>query len=289
VAADGGLPLSRIRLLLVALIFLFTGLTLPWRSLLSAVAHWRLQLAILALSLLLTPLALWALQDALSSLLGAELATGLVILAALPTTITSGVVLTREAGGNVAAAVLAAAGGNLLGVVVSPLWISLAVGTQAELDPWPVMRSLALLVLAPLALGMLLRLGCRAWCDERRKQLGIASNLCLLLILWPSLAGGFVNGDSLPASGTIALAGGLAVALHLLLLAAAWGTGRALGFARDDRICLLFAGSHKTLALGLPLLVLLFGDDPRLALFSLPLVIYHPLQLVIDAAIAPRL
>jgi len=95
------------------------------------------------------------------------------------------------------------------------------------------------------------------------------------------------GGDGSPWA-TLLVVAVWAVALRLVLLGAALLLAR---IASDDparRRAVVFTASEKTLALGLPLAVLLFEGDPRLALVTLPLIVFHPLQLLIDAGLASR-
>jgi sodium/bile acid cotransporter 7 len=46
---------------------------------------------------------------------------------------------------------------------------------------------------------------------------------------------------------------------------------------------------HKTIALGLPLIKAIYGRNPKVGLYALPLLIWHPLQLIAGSALAPRL
>ena len=65
-------------------------------------------------------------------------------------------------------------------------------------------------------------------------------------------------------------------------------TGGGLGLGRAERIAALFCGSKKTLASGVPMARLIFGAQPSLAIILLPIMIYHPLQLLICGALANR-
>ena len=82
----------------------------------------------------------------------------------------------------------------------------------------------------------------------------------------------------------------LAIVLLLLVFAfsAAWGLGGLLGLARADRMTLLFAGAHKSLATGAPMARLLF-PAAQAGLIILPLMLYHQLQLFLSAWLATRL
>jgi sodium/bile acid cotransporter 7 len=63
---------------------------------------------------------------------------------------------------------------------------------------------------------------------------------------------------------------------------------RAIDLPVAERITAVFCGSKKTLASGVPMARLIFGAHPGLGMILLPLMIYHPLQLVICGVLAGR-
>lgn len=79
------------------------------------------------------------------------------------------------------------------------------------------------------------------------------------------------------------------IGLLALLISSTWFTARALGLARQDAIVALFCGSKKSLAQGVPMARVIFGATPALAIVLLPIMIYHPLQLVVGGWLAGRL
>ncbi len=83
-------------------------------------------------------------------------------------------------------------------------------------------------------------------------------------------------------------------ALNILILVGLYYAGKLAGFSEPDRLTALYVGSHKTLALGLPLTAAVFGaDSPGYGFIILPLLFYYNIQLVssgvIRSYIAPRL
>jgi sodium/bile acid cotransporter 7 len=78
------------------------------------------------------------------------------------------------------------------------------------------------------------------------------------------------------------------VGLFALVMALTSTAARALGFSREDRITAIFCGSKKTLASGVPMAKLIFGAHPALGLILLPIMIYHPLQLIFCGLLAER-
>ena len=57
----------------------------------------------------------------------------------------------------------------------------------------------------------------------------------------------------------------------------------------EDRVAFLYSSTQKTLALGLPLLQIVFRDRADLAVLCTPLLIQHPLQLLVGSLLTARL
>jgi solute carrier family 10 (sodium/bile acid cotransporter), member 7 len=76
--------------------------------------------------------------------------------------------------------------------------------------------------------------------------------------------------------------------LLAVVLAATMVIGRLARLDRGDAIVLLFCGSKKSLASGLPMALVLF-PAATVGLTMLPLMLFHQIQLVVCAVIASRL
>lgn len=289
-AADANWPDS-VKLGLIAAIFLCSGLALRSEELGRGVGAWRLHLMIQGFAFVVTPLTCLAL-DQLWRWCGvdASLRLGLLVLGALPTTVTSCVVLTMAVDGNRAAALINATLGNLLGVVITPLWLVAITNTQqASLDIGSVMQKLGLVVVLPVIAGQLLRRPLRQRLTAATsKQLGQLSLALLLGVLWLVFARA---ADHRPDPATLAVCLGIVCLLHAVWLWLPWWLSQRprLDFSPSDRRCVLFCASQKTLALGLPLIALCFAGHPAMATISLPILCYHPLQLLVAALLVPRL
>ena len=63
----------------------------------------------------------------------------------------------------------------------------------------------------------------------------------------------------------------------------------SLGLRREQQVAASFCASHKTLAFGMPLLATLFGGGrhPSLGLLTLPLLVVHPMQLLLGGLVVP--
>ena len=51
----------------------------------------------------------------------------------------------------------------------------------------------------------------------------------------------------------------------------------------------LYGCTHKTVAMGIPLINAIYDGNPAIALYTLPLLIWHPMQLIIGTFLSPRL
>ena len=274
----------------VALIFFLHGLTLSLGALVAGARKWRLHLLIQAATFGLFPL----FGLALLALLGAHgspgLRTGLFFLCALPSTVSSSVALTAAARGNVAAALFNATLSSLLGVVLTPLWLSLALGSSGQSLPLgPVVLELVRWLVVPLAVGQGMRPLLGALAGRHRAQLSIVDRLTILLLVYTSFCDSVQGGVWGQGTASLALAAAASVGLLALALTVTWLAGRALGFDTADRIAALFCGSKKSLASGVPMARVIFGAEPSLALILLPIMIYHSLQLVVGGWLAGRL
>ncbi len=246
-------------------------------------------------SFVIAPLVAWALAPLLSTVSG-DLALGLLIAAAVPTTVASAAVWTRRAGGNDAVALLVMMVTNLSCFAVTPLLLWITTGTEVGSErfrPASMMLRLVLIVAVPLLVAQAIRRVPRvaAWSARRKTPLGVVCQLGMLTMV---LAGVAQCGDKLQAAGTqgigwIGWAATIAAALvvHLAALTSGQALGRLLGLPREDRIAVAFAGSQKTLLVGLGIAMgygSVFGP-----LAVLPMVVYHATQLVVDTLIADRL
>lgn len=274
----------------VALLFFLYGAKLSTASIIAGVTNWRLQLGVLATTFLVFPLLGIGMAAVTAPLLGAAFAAGLIYVGCLPSTIQSAVAFTALARGNVAGAVCAASISNLIGVVLAPLLVSLLMttGGPVSINPDAVWK-IAQQILLPFFIGQLARPLLISFLDRYKSTVTLYDRGVILLIVYVAFSAG-VSGGTFASAGPwvlAALAGVMA-----LMLALAFGAtillGRGAGLDRADRATLLFCGSTKSLATGLPMAGILFvGQD--VAAILLPLMLYHLIQLVTCALISQRM
>ena len=274
----------------IALIFFLHGLTLPFEALKSGTLRWPVHLLVQLATFVVFPLFGLLLMAAGAGWLPGDLRAGIFYLCALPSTVSSSVALTAAAGGNVPAALFNATLSSLLGVFVTPLWLSAVLGSAGHPLPiGPVILELALWLLLPLALGQLARLFFAGFAARHKHRISGIDRATIVLLVYTSFCDS-VKAGIWRSSALAPLVWTLAACCALLpaMLALLHLVSRAARFPTADRIAAMFCGSKKTLASGVPLAQLIFGAHPGLGMILLPLLIYHPLQLLVGGVLAGR-
>ncbi len=274
----------------VALIFFLHGLALAFKTLQAGTLQWRLHLVVQACTFLFFPLLGLVLLRVLGGGLPPDLRLGFFYLCVLPSTVSSSVALTAAAGGNVAAAVLNATLSSLLGIFLTPLWVGWMLHTGGVSIPLgPVILDLVLWLLLPLCLGQLTRPWLGAWARSHKLLINKVDRGTILLLVYTSFCDSMQRGvwSGRGVSAVLATLAGSFLLFYIVL----WVSGKTcdlLGFTWPDRIAAVFCGSKKTLASGVPMAQLIFGAHPGMGFILLPIMIYHPLQLLLCAGLANR-
>ena len=280
----------------IALVFFLHGIYLPLASLRRGVLAWRVHLVVQSLTYIVFPL-LWLAFDALfKQWMPRDLMLGFCYLAALPSTISSSVAMTALARGDVPVAIFNATLSSLLGIAFTPLLISwlgafsLQDGEAAHgISLGDTMLSIAKMLLLPIVAGQLLRPLIGDWFARIRPYTNNIDKVVILFIVYAAFCNSAQSGlwqqNGIGLIG-ITLAGTaffLAVVLWLSTVIA-----RRMGFTRADEIAIVFCGSKKTLASGVPMAALIFGAHPALSMIVLPIMLYHQLQLFVCSMLAHR-
>ena len=272
----------------VTLLFFLYGAKLDPGSVRAGFLNWRLQGLTFAATYLLFP-ALGLLMAALfGGVLGPQMTTGLLFLSILPSTVQSSIAFTSIAGGNVPAAICAASVSNMVGVVLTPLLAALVLhqeGGGVSLDA--VIRIGEQIVL-PFVIGQLLRRWIGGFVARHKVLTMLVDRGAILLIVYSAFSAGTVAGlwTQIPALSLVIL-----LAVVWLFLALAFGLmagmGLRFGLPGEDRVVLLFCGSTKSLASGLPIASALF-PAAAVGAIVLPTMLFHLSQLLLSSILAQR-
>ena len=275
----------------IALLFFLHGAKLSREALIAGIAHWRLHLLVLASTFVMFPLMGLALQPLALALLTPELTMGILFLCVLPSTVQSSIAFTALARGNVAAAVCSASASNFIGIFLTPLLVGALVlqGTAGAggsgLDQ---VLKIVVQLLLPFVAGQLLRPWIGAFIDRHKPVLRYVDQGSILLVVYTAFSESVVEGLWQHISGwTLAVLIGLSCLMLAIALGLAAWTSRRLGFSKEDEITIVFCGSKKSLASGVPMAKVLFAPS-ALGMIILPLMLFHQIQLMVCAVLAQR-
>lgn len=197
----------------VAVIFLISGLTMKSKVLWANALHWRAHFTVLSLSFLITSLITFGIvlgiRSANNPAFDDWMLVGMIVTFACPTTVSSNVVMTKQAKGNDVLTLCEVFVGNILGAFVTPALVLMY--TQG---PWAfgspknqgtgistselyaeVMKQLGLSVFIPLFVGQVVQNVLpqqTAWATSKL-YLGKVGSCMLLLIMFQSFSTAFAQ------------------------------------------------------------------------------------------------
>lgn len=225
------------------------------------------------------------------NIISKELADGMAVCASTPMAINTVVVLTKLAGGDEAAAIFNSAAGSLIGVFLSPLLILGYLGVTGDINLVDVFYKLALRLVFPVIVGQVLRrISAVKKCVTRNQLFFKRVQLyCLVFIVYTVFCQTFLNGSG-SSIGDIFLMILFQCLMLVAVMALAW---YMLKFMFPDkpelRVMGLYGCSEKSVAIGVPLINAIYANNPAVGLYTLPLLIWHPMQIVVGSLVAPRL
>lgn len=273
----------------IALLFFLHGAKLSRDAVIEGATHWRLHLVMLASTFAVFPMYGLMLRPLLAPLVTQSLYLGVLFLCTLPSTVQSSIAFTSMARGNVPAAVCGASASNLVGIFLTPLLVSVLSLSQAQggVSAGSVVNIIQQLLL-PFVAGQMARRWLAGWVERHRGFLRLIDQGTILLIVYTAFSEAVVSGlwHQLTPGTLASLVAVNLILLGLILLTTTYGS-RFLRFSRKDEISIVFCGSKKSLASGVPMAKLIFAGHP-VGLIVLPLMLFHQIQLLACAVLAQR-
>ncbi|MBC6609900.1 bile acid:sodium symporter [Hymenobacter sp. BT507] len=289
-SAASPLPWHTITTVGVSIIFFAYGLRLSPAKLKAGMRNWQLHMLTQLTTFALFPLLALAVRPFFTGEEGQLLWQSIFFLCALPSTVSTSVVMVSIALGNIPAAIFNATLSGLLGIVLTPLLAGLVLHTSAAGIPLQdLILDLVGQVIVPVAAGVLLNRWLGAFAERNGKLLRTSDQVIILLIVFTAFCESFAEGvfRSYAIQDVVLLSVGM-IALYFAVFGLVWGLGRLLGFPHEDRITAVFCGSKKSLVHGSVFASLLFPGAATGALL-LPLMLYHALQIIVASTMAQRM
>jgi len=285
------LPVNSIASIGISLIFFFYGLKLSSEQLKNGLQNWRLHLLVQSTTFILFPLLVLPFYPLLQNEKQELLWLACLFLAALPSTVSSSVVMTAMAKGNVTAAIFNASISGILGILITPLWMGLFLQkTSADFNFSQIYLKLTFEIVVPVILGLSLHRYFGKWALRYGKQLTQFDKSVILFIIYKSFSESFME----KIFGTIGVSELLLLFTIVLVLFffVYFFTGfmsRRLNFSIEDQIAAQFCGTKKSLVHGTVFSKIIFGTTPTVGLMLLPLMLFHAIQLIFVSVIATKL
>ncbi|KAM6301474.1 sodium/bile acid cotransporter 7 isoform 2-T2 [Aegotheles albertisi] len=273
-------PEITITYIAVSAIFFNSGLSLKTEELTSALMHVKLHLFVQIFTLVFFPAAIWLFLQLLSiTPINQWLLKGLQTVGCMPPPVSSAVILTKAVGGNEAAAIFNSAFGSFL------------LGSSSSVPFTSIFSQLFMTVVVPLIIGQIVRRYIKDWLERKKPPFGTISSCVLLMIIYTTFCDTFANPniDLDKFSLIIVVFIIFSVQMSFMFLTFLFSTRNNSGFTPADTVAIIFCSTHKSLTLGIPMLKIVFAGYEHLSLISVPLLIYHPAQILLGSLLVPTI
>lgn len=274
---------------IVSLLFFLHGAKLSREAIFAGIGHWKLHLWIFIATFVMFPVLGLVLRPVLSPLVTTEMYLGVLFLCTLPATVQSAIAFTSIARGNVPAAVCSASASTLLGILVTPILVSLILNKTAEGgDALQAVGKIALQLLLPFIVGHLMRPLIGSFLQRRSSIIKLVDQGSILFVVYAAFSASVISGlwQQTPIPSLMGLIVLCCILLAVVLFLTTWGA-RRLGFNKEDEITLVFCGSKKSMVSGIPMANVLF-PAASIGAIVLPLMLFHQIQLMVCAVMAQR-
>jgi sodium/bile acid cotransporter 7 len=283
-----GFSLSELAGYGVSLIFFFYGLRLNPDKLKAGLGHWKLHLVVQLSTFLLFPLIILCTRWIFDGTSYGDIWLSVFFLAALPSTVSSSVVMVSIARGNIVAAIFNASISSLIGIFLTPLWLNIVLDADSNLAGLTdTIIKLVIQVLIPVIAGFILNSRGGALAEKNKKYFKYFDQFVILIIVYTSFAESFLNKrfENFNIVTLVVLTAAMVVLFFIVYFIIRYVCG-LMGFNREDTISAVFCGSKKSLVHGTVMSKVLFSASPLIGVILLPLMIYHAAQLVIASILA---
>jgi solute carrier family 10 (sodium/bile acid cotransporter), member 7 len=272
----------------IFIIFLFSGLLLDANQIGEGIKHVK--------SILLSLFLIFIAAPAISLFFGMTslpigIKIGIFLVAIMPTTLSSGVVMTGAAGGNMAGALVTTILANGMAVFAVPVTLSFLMGfigitATATMDNSIIMIKIGVLVLLPLFMGLAAKLKrtLHPVIRQYSAHLQNCNQFLIICIVWMALS---QAKPTIMENSHYILTIWICVAIfHSVLLAVGYGTIFIFRLKPGQREGALLMGCQKTLPLSIILQITLF---PQYGIALVVCVLHHFTQLIMDSFVVIKL
>jgi sodium/bile acid cotransporter 7 len=284
------IPINTISAIGISLIFFFYGLKLSPTQLRAGLKNWKLHLLVQGSTFLMFPLLVLILRPFIQNEEQETIWLAFFFLAALPSTVSSSVVMVSMAKGNIPAAIFNASISGIIGIALTPLWMGLFIdNSQTDFDFTEIYLKLIIQIILPVIFGLLLQRFFGEFARKHSSKLTLFDKSIILLIIYKSFAESFYNNIFSAVSLLDLLY--LFIGVVVLFGIAFWLTGviaRKLHMNKEDQITAQFCGTKKSLVHGTVFSKIIFGNMATIGIMLLPLMLFHATQILVISVVASK-
>lgn len=265
----------------IALIFFFYGLKLSPEKFRAGLKNWQLHLTIQSITFIVFPLLVLPFYPLFSGGAYEMLWLAIFFMAALPSAVSSSVVMVSIAQGNIPGAIFNASISGIIGIFATPLWMGLFLEANNDAFAFSeVLGQLTVQILLPVFFGLILNRYWGKWAERFKQQINTFDKLVILIIVYESFSHSFAGGllSSIGTAPLIALATSTIMLFFIVLMLSQY-LAKILNFSTEDRITTAFCGTKKSLVHGSVMYNVLFTNVAAGGILLLPIMIYHAFQL----------
>jgi len=283
-------PINTISSIGISLIFFFYGLKLSPSKLKAGLKNWKLHVLVQLSTFLIFPLLVLLVHPFIQNEAQETIWLAFFFLAALPSTVSSSVVMVSLAKGNIPGAIFNASISGIIGIAITPLWMGLFVNEiQADFDFTEIYLKLIFQIIVPVVIGLFLQRFLGAFVQKHNSKLTLFDKSIILLIIYKSFAASF-EGKIFSSVSFLDLTL-ILVSVIILFSLAFFLTGflsKKLQLNREDRITAQFCGTKKSLVHGTVFSKIIFGNMASIGIILLPLMLFHAIQILIISVVATK-
>jgi solute carrier family 10 (sodium/bile acid cotransporter), member 7 len=286
----GGIILELLSTAGIFLIFFVYGLRLSPDKLMLGMRNWKLHILVQSTTFLVFPFIVLAFYPFIGREEHEILWLGLFFMAAVPSTVSSSVIMVSLGRGNIPAAIFNASISGIIGIMVTPMWMGLFMQqTGAGFDFTDIYLRLLLGIILPVLSGLMMRRRWYQYALKYSRELSTSDKAVILLIVYRSFAKSFNDAvfEMVHITDLVILVI-IVAALFFLIYFIIYAVSVILKLSREDRITALFCGSQKSLVHGTVFSNVLFAGLHAAGLVLLPLMLFHAWQIFIISILAAR-
>lgn len=279
------LPLDIITDIGIGFIFLLYGLKISVSDFKKGLSQYPVHILVQTVTFVLFPLLVLVFFPIFNDTPAEQWWLSFFYLAALPSSVSSSVIMVSLARGNVSAAIFNASISGLLGILITPFWLQFFLDSSEGFHIGNIVWHLLLQIVFPLVLGLLIQKFKTEQWNKVLSKTGIFDKTIICLIVYSSFSRAFKMElfSSLGILGFVAMITAVAALFGSVYGLTAFISKR-LSFSKENQITAIFCGSKKSLIHGSAMGKVMFNSS-QLSIFLLPIMLYHAFQLVVIALI----